>query len=44
LKAKIMAHAMKIHPQDEIEIWQGDALVYERPLRHLAETEGDRPA
>ena len=44
LKAKIMAHAMKIHPRAEIEIWEGDALVYERPLRHLAETEGDRPA
>ena len=43
LKAKIMAHAMKFHPSSEIEIWQGDLLIYERPLRHVSAMESDRP-
>jgi hypothetical protein len=33
MKAKVMAHAMRAHPFAEIEVWQGDALVYERPER-----------
>jgi hypothetical protein len=33
MQAKIMAHAMKARPFTEIEVWQGDALVYERPER-----------
>lgn len=33
LQAKVMAHAMKAYPFAEIEIWQDDALVYERPER-----------
>ena len=33
MQAKIMAHAMKARPFAEIEIWQGDTLVYERPER-----------
>jgi hypothetical protein len=31
MQAKIMAHAMKAQPHAEIEVWLGDALVYERP-------------
>jgi hypothetical protein len=41
LKAKIMAHAMKAHPGTEIEVWLGDALVYERPLRYAVEVRRD---
>lgn len=36
-QAKIMAHAMKVQPRTEIEVWQGDALVYERPQRNFEE-------
>lgn len=41
LHAKIMAHAMKDRPFTQIEIWNGDALVYERPERALP---GELPA
>lgn len=34
-QAKVMAHAMKACPRTEIEVWQGDALVYERPNRNF---------
>lgn len=37
IHAKVMAHAMKTRPSTEIEVWQGDALVYERPHRNLQE-------
>lgn len=33
MQAKIMAHAMNARPFAEIEVWQEDALVYERPER-----------
>lgn len=33
MQAKIMSHAMKARPHAEIEVWQGEALVYERPER-----------
>lgn len=32
-QAKILAHAMKARRFSEIEVWQGDELVYERPTR-----------
>jgi hypothetical protein len=35
LHAKVMAHAMRTTPHAEIEIWLGDALVYERPEKPL---------
>ncbi len=38
-QAKVMAHAMKTHPFAEIEVWQGDELVYERPERVETEIE-----
>jgi hypothetical protein len=37
LHAKVMAHAMKASPAAEIEVWLGDALVYERPHRAIFE-------
>lgn len=33
MQAKIMAHAMKVRPFTEIEVWEDDALVYQRPAR-----------
>jgi hypothetical protein len=32
-KAKVMAHAMKVYPYAEIEVWLDDMLVYEQPHR-----------
>jgi hypothetical protein len=37
MQAKIMAHAMNAHRFAEIEVWEGDELVYERPERHNTE-------
>lgn len=37
LHAKIMAHAMKARPFTQIEVWNGDALVYERPERAVSD-------
>ena len=37
MHAKVMAHAMKASPAAEIEVWLGDALVYERPHRAIFE-------
>jgi len=37
MHAKVMAHAMKASPAAEIEVWLGDALVYERPHRTIFE-------
>jgi hypothetical protein len=39
MHAKVMAHAMKASPAAEIEVWLGDALVYERPHRTIFECE-----
>ena len=33
VQAKVMAHAMRARPFAAIEVWQEDALVYERPER-----------
>ena len=35
MHAKVMAHAMKTTPRAEIEVWLGDDLVYERPVRRV---------
>jgi hypothetical protein len=43
MQAKILAHAMKTRPFSEIEVWDGEALVYARPefpqsrVRHVSE-------
>jgi 1,2-phenylacetyl-CoA epoxidase PaaB subunit len=42
MHAKVMAHAMKTRPAAEIEVWLGDALVYERPTRTALEHEAPR--
>ncbi len=44
VQAKIMAHALKAHPFGQIEVWQGDALVYERPERFSREKDVNRHA
>jgi hypothetical protein len=44
MHAKVMAHAMKVRPTAEIEVWQGDALVYERPHRVIFGEEPRVPA
>jgi hypothetical protein len=31
MQAKILAHAMKLDPAHRIEVWDGSALVYQRP-------------
>ncbi len=40
MHAKVMAHAMKARPHTEIEVWLGDALVYERPEKCSPEARG----
>jgi hypothetical protein len=34
-QAKVLAHAMKQKGLKRIKVWEGDTLVYERPLRPL---------
>ena len=41
--AKVMAHAMKARPATEIEVWLGDALIYERPRRDPSDAESRNP-
>lgn len=43
MQAKILAHAMKVHPFAEIEVWLEDALVYERPERRMPDTAASAP-
>jgi len=31
MQAKILAHAMKLEPTHRIEVWDGSALIYQRP-------------
>lgn len=35
-QAKIMAHAMRVSGARRMEVWNGSALVYERPQTHRA--------
>ena len=32
-QASIFAHAMTLRPYDRMEVWEDDALIYERPHR-----------
>jgi hypothetical protein len=34
-QASIFAHAMTLRPYERMEVWQDDALIYERPHRPL---------
>ncbi|HEY2033421.1 MAG TPA: hypothetical protein VGH02_07000 [Rhizomicrobium sp.] len=34
-EAKILAHAMKMEGARQLEVWQGDVLIYARPQRRV---------
>lgn len=36
-KAKVLAHAMRVHGASQMEVWKDDTLIYTRPWR----VEGD---